>query len=138
MIKDYIHKVNYHETDKMGITHHANYVKWMEEARISFLEQMGYSYSKIESLGIGAVITELECRYLRSTTFEDEVRISVSVESFDGVTLTVLYKMINEKTGEDVLTGKTKLCFTDTAGNLIILKKKSPEFARLLTEWQEK
>ena len=29
MIHDYIHKVHYHETDKMGVTHHANYIKWM-------------------------------------------------------------------------------------------------------------
>ena len=30
----YIRKAQYHETDKMGIIHHSNYIKWMEEARI--------------------------------------------------------------------------------------------------------
>ena len=34
----YTHKVQYYETDKMGITHHSNYIRWMEEARIDFLE----------------------------------------------------------------------------------------------------
>ena len=32
------HRVNYYETDKMGITHHANYLHWMEEARVDFLD----------------------------------------------------------------------------------------------------
>ena len=40
----YKHKVNYYETDKMGITHHSNYIRWMEEARIDYLEKLGYGY----------------------------------------------------------------------------------------------
>ena len=30
----YYRKAQYHETDQMGIIHHSNYVKWMEEASI--------------------------------------------------------------------------------------------------------
>ena len=39
-MKKYIHKVNYYETDKMGITHHSNYIRWMEEARIDYMEKI--------------------------------------------------------------------------------------------------
>lgn len=28
----YHHLVQYYETDRMGITHHSNYIRWMEEA----------------------------------------------------------------------------------------------------------
>lgn len=38
-MKAFIHKVQYDETDMMGITHHANYIHWMEEARIDFMDQ---------------------------------------------------------------------------------------------------
>lgn len=38
----YIHRVNYYETDKMGITHHSNYMRFMEEARMNFLSEIGY------------------------------------------------------------------------------------------------
>lgn len=48
-MKPYIHKVQYYETDKMGITHHSNYVRWMEEARIEFLDQIGWSYVRVVS-----------------------------------------------------------------------------------------
>ena len=42
----YCRKAQYHETDQMGIIHHSNYVKWMEEARIGYMNQMGFSYTK--------------------------------------------------------------------------------------------
>lgn len=31
-MEPYIHKVKYYECDKMGITHHSNYIRFMEEA----------------------------------------------------------------------------------------------------------
>ena len=29
-IKPYEHKAHYYETDKMGIVHHSNHIRWME------------------------------------------------------------------------------------------------------------
>ena len=40
-IKAYVRKIQYYETDMMGIAHHANYIHWMEEARIDFMDQLG-------------------------------------------------------------------------------------------------
>ena len=50
-MKNYIHKVNYYETDKMGVTHHSNYIRWMEEARIDYLQQIGYGYNLVKEKG---------------------------------------------------------------------------------------
>ena len=44
-MQKYRHIVQYYETDKMGITHHSNYIRWMEEARIDFLRQIGWDYA---------------------------------------------------------------------------------------------
>ena len=43
----YEHKVQYYETDGMGIVHHSNYIRWFEEARVDLLEQLGYGYDRI-------------------------------------------------------------------------------------------
>ena len=45
-MKNYTHSVQYYETDRMGITHHSNYIRWMEEARIDFLRQIGWKSEK--------------------------------------------------------------------------------------------
>lgn len=44
----YVHKVQYYETDQMGVVHHSNYIRWFEEARIDYLDKMGMSYDAVE------------------------------------------------------------------------------------------
>ena len=36
----------------MGIVHHSNYLKYLELARIEWMEKLNISYSEIESHGI--------------------------------------------------------------------------------------
>lgn len=137
MTSDYIRKVSYHETDKMGITHHSNYIRWMEEARIDYLDQIGYSYARLEREGIISPVIGLECQYKHPTTFDDTVRIRVAVEEFRGVKLVIRYEMTNAATGDLVLTGKTMHCFTDTNGRPIILKKQFSDFDEALKQLEK-
>lgn len=137
-IENYIHKVNYYETDKMGITHHSNYVRWMEEARINFLEQIGFSYDKLEKDGIISPIISVECDYKRTTTFGDSVEIEVEIEEFKGVKLIIKYTMKNTNTNEVVFIGRTKNCFVSKINKPIILKKEFPEFDKKLKELAER
>ena len=48
MIKPYQHLAKYYETDQMGIIHHSNYIRWFEEARIDYMNQIGLTYKKME------------------------------------------------------------------------------------------
>lgn len=133
-LQNYTHKVNYYETDKMGITHHSNYIRWMEEARIYFLDQIGFGYAKLESSGITSPVIGVECDYKIPTTFDDIVEIKVEVEEFKGVKLIIKYTMFKPDTNEIILTGRTKHCFLDTDNKPIILKKSSPDFDAKLRE----
>lgn len=128
IMQDYLRKVNYHETDKMGITHHANYIKWMEEARIDFLEQLGFGYAGLERDGIISPVIGVECQYKSPTTFGDEVRIHAAVEAYQRVKLVIRYTMTNAATGALVLTGRTTHCFTNKEGRPIALTKQFPAF----------
>ena len=118
----------------MGITHHSNYIRWMEEARVDFLDRIGYGYAKLESDGIISPVIGAECQYKHPTTFDDEVKITVGAEEFKGVRLVITYTMTNATTGDLVLTGKTMHCFTDVNGKPIILKKQFPAFDCVLRE----
>lgn len=133
-MEKYIHKVQYYETDKMGVTHHSNYIRWMEEARINFLDQIGFGYSKLEEQGIVSPVIGIECEYKKTTTFDDEIEIDVKVKEFKGVKLMIRYIMNNVKTGDLVLEGISKHCFINKEGKPVILKKDFPIFAEKLTE----
>ena len=51
----YRHTVQYYETDRMGIVHHSNYIRWMEEARVDYLAQLGWGLERLEAMGARCV-----------------------------------------------------------------------------------
>lgn len=128
----YVHQVQYYETDRMGITHHSNYIRWMEEARVDFLRQIGWGYDRLEAMGIVSPVTAVSCKYLASTTFADRVSITLSVESFNGVTLCLGYAMVKAD-GVQVCTGRTEHCFLNREGRFLRLKREFPDFHQALT-----
>ena len=131
-MKKYKHKVQYYETDKMGITHHSNYIRWMEEARVDWLDKIGWSFEKLENLGMISPVVEINCKYINSTKFNDIVEINVMLKEYKGVKLIVEYEMINSKTKELVAKGESKHCFTTKDGKIISIKKEYPEFNETL------
>lgn len=137
-MKKYIHKVSYYETDKMGITHHSNYIRWMEEARVYFLESIGFPYDKLEEDGIISPVIGINCEYKESTTFNDEIEIEVSVKEFKGVRLVIEYIMKKKKTHNLVLKGVSEHCFLGKDGKPIRLNKEFPEFNDKLKELAQK
>lgn len=135
----YKHKVQYYETDKMGITHHSNYIRWMEEARVDWLDKIGWSFEKLENLGMISPVVEINCKYINSTKFSDIVDIEVKLKEYKGVKLVVEYEMINSITKEIIAIGTSKHCFTTKEGKVISIKKKYTEFDKvLLKELQNK
>ena len=127
----YIHRVQYYETDMMGVTHHANYIRWMEEARIDFMDQMGFPYVKMEAAGVYSPVKSLNCDYKRTSTFGDTITIRVSVESFNGVVLTISYDMRNGQ-DETVCTASSGHVFLNREGHFVRLKREMPEFCAAL------
>ncbi len=121
-------KINYYETDKMGVVHHSNYIKYLEEARCEWLNQSGMPFSKLEETGITIPVLEVNCVYKSHVTFEDKIYINAFITEYTGVRMTVEYKIENEETGKTVLLATTKHCFTDKNLKPINLKKVSPEF----------
>ncbi len=126
----YQHKVQYYETDKMGIVHHSNYIRWMEEARIDFLGQIGWDYKKLEDSGIISPVTAVECKYKCSTMFADLITISVKVQEFKGIKLKLQYEMRRD----DVLVceGASEHCFLNADGKIMNLKRENPKFYETL------
>ena len=50
-LKPYQRRVNYYETDQMGIAHHSNYLRYFEEARLDLMRQMNCSAMDLEKIG---------------------------------------------------------------------------------------
>lgn len=122
----YTHKVNYYETDKMGITHHSNYIHFMEEARMHFLEEIGYSMTRLEAEGITSPVVAVQCEYKHPTTYSDDIEIRVSLTRYTGVKLSLSYVMKNAADGTVVALATSTHCFIDEKGRPIAVKKHFP------------
>ena len=136
-MEKYIHKVNYYETDKMGIVHHSNHIRWMEEARVDFLDQIGLSFRRMENLGIFSPVLSVECEYKTPAFFGDSIAVTVGIEEYKGLRLAVRYLMTKAESGELVAEGRTKHCFVDAAGKPISLRRSFPEINAILKEAAE-
>jgi acyl-CoA thioester hydrolase len=68
-------RVNYSETDQMGVVYHARYVVWLDMARTEHLRQAGMSYKEVEAMGVRLAVGELNIRYHRPARYDDLVRV---------------------------------------------------------------
>ena len=129
----YKHTVQYYETDMMGFAHHSNYIRWMEESRVDFLRQIEIDYPRLEKDGIVSPTIEVNCRYRKSTTFQDMVYITVTMTEFKGVKLKFAYLMKNAA-GETVAEANSVHCFIDKAGKPVRLAKEYPEYYSIIMD----
>lgn len=121
-------KINYYETDKMGVVHHSNYIRFLEEARCKMLDVYNMPYSSFEEQGVMIPVLGINCTFKHHVTFDDIIQITTFVKEFSGVRLTMGYHVIDKKNGNLVLEGETKHCFTDMNLKPIRLQKQIPDF----------
>lgn len=121
-IKAYERDVFYYETDKMGIVHHSNYIRWMEEARNDFMIQIGYPFDKIEAENIMVPVLNVSCKYGKPFRFGDTFQVMLKPTLFNGIRFEMDYDIIEKKSGEVYATGSSSHCFVDMEMTPIILK----------------
>ena len=68
-------RVNYSETDQMGVVYHARYVVWLDIARTEHLRAAGMSYKEVEAMGVRLAVGELSVRYRQAARYDDSVRV---------------------------------------------------------------
>ena len=123
----YERKINYYETDRMGVVHHSNYIRYLEEARTEWLEALDMPFDLLEKNKITIPALGVNCTYKHHVTFGDTILIKTYAKEYTGVRMTVGYEITDKKNGNIVLTGETRHCFTDSNLKPISLKKHAPK-----------
>lgn len=126
----YERKINYYETDRMGVVHHSNYIRFLEEARCFWLDNVGMPFESFEENGITIPVLAVNCEYKHHVTFSDVIQIRVFVKEFSGVRMTIGYDVTDKKTGNVVIIAETKHCFTNKDLRPINIKKHFPDICR--------
>ena len=135
-MREYYHVVQYYETDKMGIAHHSNYIRWMEEARADFLVQAGWPFDRLEAMGLVSPVIGLDIKYFHSTTFSDKVRIETRLIDFGIAKFKVAYKMFCHD--RCVCEGHSEHGLVAVGGRPIRINEKFPDFYNCMLSELEK
>ena len=130
----YKHKVQYYETDQMGIVHHSNYIRWFEEGRTDYMSTLGMGYHKMEEAHIYCPVLSVEADFLRMVRFGDVVTVNLKIKEYNGFKMTVAYEVVSDTTGMVHCRGTTKHCFLDEKSKPITLKKACEPFHRLFMD----
>lgn len=109
------HRVDYSETDQMGVVYHARYLVWLDVARTEHLRRTGLSYRDLESLGFRLMVAELTVRYRRAARYDDPVRVRTWVRERASRRVTFGYAIEHDETGELLATASTALLVLDTS-----------------------
>ena len=126
-IKPYRRKINYYETDQMQVVHHSNYARYLEEARLYLMEQVGLAYNNLEELGIIIPVLELHDYFTKSIKYGDEIDIYPIIMRLSPVRFRLKYKIYRAGTDELLHTAETSHAFVDTEFKPMNLKKKYPD-----------
>ncbi|MCD7727294.1 MAG: acyl-CoA thioesterase [Ruminococcus sp.] len=113
-IKNFKRKAFYYETDGMRIAHHSNYIRWFEEARIWWLEEIGFGYDKMEAEGVMIPVLSVGCKYHSPVRFNDTFRVCLMITEFNGLKFKVVYKLYNDTTGKLSAEGESMHCFVSS------------------------
>jgi acyl-CoA thioester hydrolase len=128
----YKHEVKYYECDRMGVTHHSNYVRFMEEARVDWLDQLGFGFDKIEAENVFSPVISISCEYKRPTTFKDIIEIEVSISKMSEMKFEFIYTMRVEC--KVVCIGQSSHCFIEN-NRPVAISKRLPEFYKTLKSY---
>ena len=105
-------RVRYAETDQMGVVYYANYLVWMEVARVELCKALGFRYRDMElEDGVMLAVIEAQCRYLHPARFDEEVIIETRIAEANSRVVEFGYEMRLADNGRKLATGSTRHIF---------------------------
>lgn len=125
-VKSYIRKANYYETDQMFNVHHSNHIRYFEEARIDFMNQIGCNVKELEEQGLIIPVVGISAKYNKPIRFDDEIRVEISLTYFNGVRMEFDYTIYFTETNEIAATGHSEHCFINGDRKPLNAKKCAP------------
>ncbi|MBQ1352201.1 MAG: acyl-CoA thioesterase [Oscillospiraceae bacterium] len=125
----YCRQIHYYETDKMGIAHHSNHIRWLEEARLDYMKKRGISYVHLETCHILMPVVSVSCEYKKAVKFDDEITVEAVLSFFNGVRAKYEYRIYTAEARNLVAVGASEHCFIDEITRKpVSLKRAVPEY----------
>jgi acyl-CoA thioester hydrolase len=117
-------RVNYSETDQMGVVYHARYLVWLDVARCEHLRRSGMSYRELEQAGLRLAVSELAIRYRQPARYDDIIRIRCWVREVASRRVDFGYAVEHAEDQRLLATASTRLLALDVRMTLARLPER--------------
>jgi acyl-CoA thioester hydrolase len=101
-------RIYYYDTDCSGAVYHANYLKFLEEARSEYLEARGLTVKGLLDSGVGFALRRQEMEYKLPAMYGDTLTIETHVKEFTPYRIVFAY-VVNNQAGRLVAKAETDL-----------------------------
>jgi acyl-CoA thioester hydrolase len=106
-------RVRYAETDQMDIVYYGNYAQYFEVGRAECIRDLGFTYKKMEEMGVRMPVVEMEARFLRPAHYDDLITVKTILKEIPlKHEISFYHEVFNEKK-KLLTTGKVTLFFID-------------------------
>lgn len=123
-------QVRYAETDQMGVVYYANYLVWMEVARVAYCRDLGFEYRDMErEAGAFLAVAEARCRYRSPARFSDEVSVVAWVTESRSRSIRFAYEM--RRDGKLLAEGETLHAVVNKEGKVIRMPERYQSYFAL-------
>lgn len=123
-VKSYL-RVQFHDTDLMGVVHHSNYIRWFETGRVEYFRSIGIDLNEMIEDKIIFPLTEVHAKYFQSARFDDELEIETTALALTKVMAEFKYKIRLKGDEKILVSGQSKNVFTSMeTGKIIRLPEK--------------
>lgn len=102
-------RVNYSETDQMGVVYHANYLVWFDRARTELMRETGLTYRELEQQGVYLAVSDVRVRYRAPARYDDLVEVRCWVRELASRRVSFGYAVTRAETNDLLATGETAL-----------------------------
>lgn len=136
---EYQRRVRYYETDRMGVVHHSNYLRLLEDARMDWIRDHIMNYNDMEKMGIIIPTAEATGHFRAYLNYDDLFSITIHLLQFNGVRMKFSYEIHNAETGKLCYEGDSVQYFaTDEDYHPFSIKRKFPDIYEAFCSMLEK
>jgi acyl-CoA thioester hydrolase len=103
-------QIYYYDTDAEGVVYYGNYLKFFEEARTKFIEDMGFNLKELSDRGYIFAIKKQEVDYRAPIYYGEIIEIKTKVEEITPYRIRFYYEILNSKGQKTTIARTDMVC----------------------------
>ncbi len=90
-------RIYYEDTDAGGIVYHANYLKYMERARMEWLRKLGFELTDLmQQYNLVLVVRKIAIDYFKPALFNEALDVTVKLNKLGKASMTLQQQVVRQ------------------------------------------